>query len=141
MNRSKQIVSLTLISFLTLVAVAFIVRAPSNGTPSSPAVENGLQNTSSPSAIENQPPARLTYNCEAGKDVLDLLRKKVDNNLEVKTYSFGAMVEAINGLKGGSDNKYWLYFIDGKAATVSADTYHCQDNESIEWKFTAETGM
>lgn len=139
MNRSKLAITLTLLSFLVLLVVALIVRAPSTSTKLPVPVQ--LDQQSSPSAAENAAPETISYNCEAGKSALELLRKKVADSLEVKTYSIGAMVESINGVKGGTGNKYWLYFVDGKSATVSADTYHCQDREPVEWRFTDASGM
>ena len=80
----------------------------------------------------------ISYDCEKGKTAYDLLLKKTNNQVVVKDYPFGKLVEAIQDTKGGTEGKYWLYFIDGKSATVSADNYHCQNKEKVEWKFDSE---
>lgn len=126
-NQPRKGAIFTLLSFFFLIVLIYLIRfMPKVNQP--------------PQVVQSNPPNEsVSYNCEAGKNALELLRKKVSENLEVKTYSFGSMVESINGLKGGTDNKYWLYFIDGKAATVSADAYHCQSSEPVEWKLMASS--
>ena len=89
-------------------------------------------------ASQGKPPGFYTYPCEKGKTVFELLEKKVSGQVVTKDYSFGKLVEAIDGLKGGQDGKYWLYFVGEKSATISADAYHCQGSESVEWRFEAE---
>lgn len=78
----------------------------------------------------------LFYDCQPGKNAFELLSQKTQGNLETKDYPFGKMINSVNGVAGGSDGKYWIYFIDGKSATVSADNYKCQDKEKVEWKLT-----
>ena len=94
--------------------------------------------TSQPADKTQNSPDTVSYDCEIGKTAYDLLLKKTDNQVVVKDYPFGKLVEAIQDLKGGIDGKYWLYFIDGKSATVSADNYRCRDKEKVEWKFDSE---
>lgn len=89
-----------------------------------------------PKASESATPKQdqVSYNCEKNSSAFDGLVKQTKGNVETKDYSFGKMVNSINGIKGGTDNKYWIYFVDGKSASVSADNYKCQDSEKIEWK-------
>lgn len=56
--------------------------------------------------------------------------------LEVKTENFGSYVDSLDGLKGGTDGKYWLYSVNGKAAEVGADQYKLSEGDVAEWKFT-----
>lgn len=74
----------------------------------------------------------LTYNCEQGKNALELLDLYTDN-LEIRDFSFGKQIIAINGVSQGG-GKFWLYTIDGREATTSADSYYCQDEEVVEWQ-------
>lgn len=73
----------------------------------------------------------LSYNCQPGSSAYEILEK--ENKVEYQGSSFGRMITSINGLSQGS-GKYWLYSIDGKDATVSADAYLCQGSEKIEWE-------
>ena len=61
-----------------------------------------------------------------------------DNNipLEIKTESFGAYVDSLDGLKGGTDGKYWMYSVNGKEASVGADQYKLAEGDVAEWRFT-----
>ena len=61
-----------------------------------------------------------------------------DNNipLEIKTESFGSYVDSLDGLKGGTDGKYWMYSVNGKEASVGADQYKLAEGDVAEWKFT-----
>jgi|GEM_PF-2485692 hypothetical protein len=79
-------------------------------------------------------PNQITYDCEGAGTAFDGLVKAAAGKVETKDYSFGKMVNSINGISGGTNNKYWIYFVDGKSASVSADNYKCQGNEKIEWK-------
>lgn len=77
---------------------------------------------------------QVSYNCEKNSSAFDGLVKQTKGNVETKDYSFGKMINSINGVKGGTDNKYWIYFVDEKSASVSADNYKCGGQEKIEWK-------
>jgi len=77
---------------------------------------------------------QVSYNCEKNGTAFDGLVKETNGNVETKDYSFGKMINSINGVKGGTDNKYWIYFVDGKSASISADNYKCAGSEKIEWK-------
>ncbi len=77
---------------------------------------------------------QVSYNCEKNSSAFDGLIKETKGNVETKDYSFGKMINSINGVSGGTDNKYWIYFVDGKSASASADNYKCQGQEKIEWK-------
>jgi len=61
-----------------------------------------------------------------------------DNNipLEIKTESFGSYVDSLDGLKGGTDGKYWMYSVNGKEASVGADQYKLAEGDVAEWRFT-----
>lgn len=67
-----------------------------------------------------------------------LQKAAVDNNItiEVKTSDFGSYVDSLDGLKGGTDGKYWLYSVNGKEAAVGADQYKLAEGDVAEWKFT-----
>lgn len=77
---------------------------------------------------------QVSYNCEKNGTAFEGLVKETKGILETKDYSFGKMINSINGVKGGADNKFWIYFVDGKSASVSADNYKCAGSEKIEWK-------
>lgn len=52
-----------------------------------------------------------------------------------KASSYGDYVDSIGDLRGGTDGKYWSFYIDGKLANVGAGAYTSAGGEKIEWKF------
>lgn len=55
----------------------------------------------------------------------------------VKNYSFGSLVDAIDSITNGTDNNYWILYINGKKAIIGAGAYKLQNNDLIEWRFEA----
>jgi len=72
--------------------------------------------------------------------LLEELSKKENFKLESKEYKgMGILVENIDGVKNGTDNKYWQYWVNGELPMVSADQKEVKKGDKIEWKFaTAE---
>jgi hypothetical protein len=70
-----------------------------------------------------------------GETALELIKRT--HPTETKDYDFGTLVESIDGVKNGTDNKYWILYINGKQATVGAGAYTIQKNDAIEWRFEA----
>ncbi len=67
-----------------------------------------------------------------GETALGLITKS--HLTQTKEYSFGTLVESIDNVKGGTDGKYWLFYVNGKQATVGAGDYKLQSGDSIEWR-------
>jgi len=44
-------------------------------------------------------------------------------------------VENIDGVKNGTDNKYWQYWVNGELPMVSADKKEVKKGDEVEWKF------
>jgi hypothetical protein len=76
---------------------------------------------------------KVSFVAEAGKTVLEQLQAKV--TVELKESSFGPYVDSINGKVGGTDAKYWTFYVDGQMAQVGAGEYITNGGELIEWKF------
>jgi len=68
--------------------------------------------------------------------LLEALSKEESLQLEWKIYEgMGVFVESIDGVKNGTDNKYWQYWVNDKSPSVSADNYTVKMGDKIEWKF------
>ncbi len=64
------------------------------------------------------------------------LSVKENFKLESKEYKgMGMLVESIDGIKNGTDNKYWQYWINGELPMVAADKKTVEKGDKIEWKF------
>lgn len=55
--------------------------------------------------------------------------------LEIKTYDVGIFIEAINNVKNGQDNKYWMYYVNDEMPMVSADNMEINSGDEVEFKF------
>ncbi len=128
---SKKLVLLLLPLFLIL---GFLIVQKPASTPVSPAVVSATVTTVINDG-QNQSFYPLPY--QPSQTALGLLQS-LNLPLEQKTYSFGTLVESINGLKNTS-TKSWIYFVNGKSASVGADTYQVQPGDQIEWKFIPPT--
>lgn len=71
--------------------------------------------------------------------VFSLLEELAEReNFEIETTLYpemGVFVESINGLKGGKDNKWWLYWVNDKLGEVAADKKEVKEGDKVEWKF------
>jgi hypothetical protein len=75
--------------------------------------------------------SQISYHGQNGVSALTLLERHAQ--VQVKHYSFGDMVEAINGAKGDGP-KYWLFYVNGKEANSGAGSYMTNNGELITWK-------
>ncbi len=86
-------------------------------------------------AREGLPPEyRVEYRGEDGKTVLDLLGEHADS---VQTEGRGdeLLVTSINGVDGGVEGRYWLYYVNEEAGLISAARMNTVEGDSIEWLF------
>lgn len=70
-----------------------------------------------------------------GESVFDVISKNAQ--IEFKEYSFGKLIESINGVKNETDNKYWIFYINSEESKVGATEYLLKPNDKIEWRFKA----
>lgn len=65
----------------------------------------------------------------------DFLKVAVGNqNVEFKQYDFGKMITSIKGIAVEGSN-YWGFYVNGKMASTSADSYKLQAGDEISFKF------
>ena len=74
----------------------------------------------------------LKYQGKTGSTALALL--KAAAAVETKDSAYGPYVDSINGVTGGTDGKYWAFYVNGALAQVGADAYTTKHGDSIEWK-------
>lgn len=78
-------------------------------------------------------PKEISYTVTKGENILDRLKEEAQ--VVTKDSDYGKYVDTIDGVKGGTDGKYWSYYIDGKVATQGVDAYKVQGGEVVTWKF------
>lgn len=68
--------------------------------------------------------------------LLEELARRENFEIEYKIYEdMGVFVESIFSMKGGTDNKWWQYWVNEKLPTVAADKYWVKSGDEVEWKF------
>lgn len=68
--------------------------------------------------------------------LLEELSQKKNFEISYKIYSeMGVFVESIDGVKNGTDGKYWQYWVNGELPMVAADKKQVKQGDIIEWKF------
>lgn len=75
----------------------------------------------------------VQFTAEKDKTVLEQLQAR--EKVTVKDSQYGPYVDSINGVTGGTDNKYWGYYVDGQMANIGAGEYVTKGGETIIWKF------
>ncbi|MEK7658953.1 MAG: DUF4430 domain-containing protein [Patescibacteria group bacterium] len=68
----------------------------------------------------------------------DLLKagvEKLSLPLKTKQYDMGIFIEAIGKIENGQNQKYWLYYVNGKTPMVSADKMILKARDKVEYKF------
>jgi hypothetical protein len=76
----------------------------------------------------------VTFTAAPDKTVLEQLQAREKVTIK-QDPQYGAFVESINGLKSGTDNKYWSYYVNGQMANIGAGEYKTAGSEEIVWKF------
>lgn len=70
-----------------------------------------------------------------GQSALDVIT--ASKNIKTKEYSFGKLVDSINGVVNGTDNKYWILYVNSKKSDVGAGDYKVKNGDVITWRFEA----
>ncbi len=142
-------------SFLLVFCLLEGVGCALNKTPSTSPAEKDLnsisQNTPAPqdksSKTEevalsfnfgNDEVKNFTLQINGEESVYDLLTKLANQNqikLETQESSLGILIQAIDGVKNGQDNKYWIYYINGQMANVGVKDQKVSPHDQIEFKF------
>jgi hypothetical protein len=66
-----------------------------------------------------------------------LLRGAEQLGLEIKTteYDFGVAIDAIGDKVGGTNNKYWMFYVNGQMAPMAADKQEVKAGDKVEFRF------
>jgi len=69
--------------------------------------------------------------------LLEEVSARENFKVESKVYEgMGVFVESIAGVKGGTDNKYWQYWVNGELPMVDADKKAVKKGDKVEWRFS-----
>ncbi|MGD8329007.1 MAG: DUF4430 domain-containing protein [Acidobacteriota bacterium] len=110
--------------YLALITIAMAAACAGYSGP--PAIEVAREGIA--------PEYHITYSGEDGKTVLELLQ---EHAAAVVTEGSGddLLVTAINGIEGGFEGRYWLYYVNERAGLIAASRMTTVEGDSIEWFF------
>lgn len=74
----------------------------------------------------------ISYDGVEGKTALELL--VLEHQANYQTSELGAFVNEIDGIKNTSDT-FWMFYVNGNLAEVSADKYVTKAGDIMEWKY------
>ena len=133
-NTAKQYVALTLAIIVLIVVSIFAINSLVPGDDSIAPDTSSQATNAEPATTEEETKSYITYKATTDGSALDQLQA-INDTVAVKESELGKYVESINGLIGGTDGKYWSFYVDGKLAELGADAYKLKGGELIEWKF------
>lgn len=84
--------------------------------------------------LENR--CEITYQGVEGVSALDTL--KATHEVETQSFSFGELVQSIDGVKAPSTH-FWSFLVNGEQAQVGAGDYIAKSTDTISWKLEAIT--
>lgn len=79
-----------------------------------------------------------TESAKAKKDESALSVLSRTHTVETKHFSFGDVANSIDQVVGGTDGKYWIFYVNGKMSEVGAGEYTVRSGDVITWKFQKE---
>ena len=105
---------------VVIIAIVGIIYAFTQQPVKSPITESTQQ---------KQTVSTVEYQGLDGKNAMEIL--KSTHQVEVKSFSFGEMVEAIDGVKP-DDKHFWAMYVNGAFSQVGADQYITKNSDHIK---------
>ena len=81
--------------------------------------------------------ANYTTDITVDSTVLSVLKTIASDyqfEIEIQSFDFGDLVQGINGFLA-SDEKAWIYYVNGQAGDIGADQKPVLSEDQIEWKY------
>ena len=73
----------------------------------------------------------ISYQGVEGQNALELL--KSNHKVETQSFSFGEMVQSIDGVASPATH-FWAFEINGALAEVGAGDYQTKNDDTLSWK-------
>jgi len=83
------------------------------------------------SPVELEQKCVITYPGVDGHNALDLL--KATHQVGTQKFSFGEMVNSIDGVKAPATD-FWAFYVNGQLANVGAGDYQTKSTDLITWQ-------
>jgi hypothetical protein len=132
-TKTPSKLSLTIIAIVVVLAGATAIvwgKQLNHRSTSKPSQTATTQSAPKPKVEAVSP---ISYDGVEGKTALELLKAKA--TVITKDSSYGEYVDTVNGVTGGTDGKYWAFYVNGSLAQVGAADYQTKAGDKIVWKF------
>lgn len=141
MNYKKLVIAVSLV-----VACVFTVGCTSNNQETNTTTDTATveEKTNTAELVINNGTEEKTTEVEVSADMtaLEVLQKGAEAlgvELQTKEYDYGTMVEGIGSDIGGTDNKYWLFYVNDQTPAVGVDVQKIVAGDKLELKYEAST--
>lgn len=95
--------------------------------------KTALQQPATPAVHQVKADSIVQFTAQPNMSALEQLQQKA--NIVIKDSQHGKYVDSIDGIKGGTDGKYWTFYVDGQMANIGAGEYLTKGGENIVWRF------
>lgn len=127
---TKLFIALIIVAILAIGSLAMYVNLTKNSTQSTETETSKTQ----PAAAPETGRTEITYRATPGITSLEQLRQEA-RDVVVTESEYGELVDSIEGHKGGTDGKYWSFYVNGQMAEVGAGSYIQKEGDTVTWKF------
>ena len=140
MKTAKFSKIMSLVIVLLVIIIGFFVYTNQSAPPAEILEHEVVQTGEISLTIEGLYDDRMVqiYSGDTVLGVLERLQEEDSNVLLVtKEYSgLGVLVEGINDLTNGEDNKYWQFNVNDVMPQIGADKLELEDGDVVEWHFS-----
>ena len=134
-HTSKLLPTIVVVVVMLLGGAGVVLSKQLDSSQKAPAqtASTQTQHRSATPAVAAASTSTIEYDGQNGQTALALLQ--ADATVVTKDSSYGPYVDSINGIKGGTDGKYWAFYINGTLSQVGAGAYTTKSGDKIQWKF------
>lgn len=133
-NHKKTITSVIIVALVALTGLTAGVLHVMGGSGSPQTSKQAVANTTAKSDQAKVESATIVeFKAVKNRTVLDQLKDKA--KVVTKDSQYGQYVDSVNGMQGGTNNKYWTFYVNGQMANIGAGEYRTKGGETITWKF------
>lgn len=86
--------------------------------------------------LPGKPIATESAKAKTDESALSVLSRT--HAVETKHFSFGDVANSIDQTAGGTDGRYWIFYVNGKMSDIGAGEYKVKSGDVITWKFQKE---
>lgn len=86
--------------------------------------------------VPGKPTATESAKAKQDESALSVLTRT--HSVQTKHFSFGDVANSIDGSSGGTDGRYWIFYVNGKMSEIGAGEYKVKNGDVVIWKLQKE---